>query len=45
MRLLYGADERGMSMAYQGRMPDMEEIYNEYFSSVYNYVFYKLLNR
>ena len=32
-------------MAYLGRMPDMEEIYNEYFSSVYNYVFYKLLNR
>lgn len=24
---------------------DMEQVYNEYFSPVYNYVFYKLLNR
>lgn len=32
-------------MVCQGRMLDLEEIYNAYFSSVYNYVYYKLLNR
>lgn len=26
-------------------LPDMEQVYNEYFSPVYNYVFYRLLNR
>lgn len=25
-------------------LPDMEQVYNEHFSPVYNYVFYKLLN-
>ena len=32
-------------MTYQNGKLDMEEVYNEYFSPVYNYVFYKLLNR
>lgn len=32
-------------MAYQSGLLDMEWVYNEYFSPVYNYVFYKLLNR
>lgn len=32
-------------MPYSSGQPDMEGIYNEYFSPVYNYVFYKLLNR
>lgn len=32
-------------MVYENRPLDMETIYNEYFSSVYNYVFYKLMNR
>lgn len=32
-------------MACQNAAVDMEEVYNEYFSPVYNYVFYKLLNR
>lgn len=29
----------------RNELPDMEQVYNEYFSPVYNYVFYKLLNR
>ena len=32
-------------MAYQNAAVDMEEVYNEYFSPIYNYVFYRLLNR
>lgn len=32
-------------MGNQRGLPDMEEVYNTYFSPVYNYVFYKLLNR
>lgn len=32
-------------MANRSGLPDMEEVYNEYFSPVYNYVFYRLLNR
>ena len=32
-------------MSDQAKTPDMEEVYNEYFSPVYNYIFYKLLNR
>ncbi len=32
-------------MEYQSGMLDMEEVYNEYFSPVYNYVFYRLLSR
>ena len=27
------------------KMPDMEEVYNTYFPVIYNYVYYKLLNR
>ena len=32
-------------MANRSGLLSMEEVYNEYFSPVYNYVFYKLLNR
>lgn len=32
-------------MAYHSGLLDMEKIYEEFFSPVYNYVFYKLLNR
>lgn len=32
-------------MANRIGLLDMEEVYNEFFSPVYNYVFYKLLNR
>jgi len=32
-------------MIEENRPLDMEAVYNEYFSTVYNYVFYKLLNR
>ncbi|MBQ7850935.1 MAG: RNA polymerase sigma factor [Clostridia bacterium] len=32
-------------MTNRSGLPDMEKVYNEYFSPVYNYVFYKLLNR
>ena len=32
-------------MSDQAKTPDMEEVYNEYFSPVYNYIFYKLLNQ
>lgn len=32
-------------MKSQRGLPDMEEVYSTYFPPVYNYVFYKLLNR
>lgn len=32
-------------MSCQTIQMNMEDVYNEYFSAVYNYVFYKLLNR
>ena len=32
-------------MTCQFQPPSMEEVYNDYFSAAYNYVFYKLLNR
>lgn len=32
-------------MANQRELPDMEQVYEAYFSPVYNYVFYKLLDR
>ena len=32
-------------MTCQTRQPDMEDVYSTYFAPVYNYVFYKLLNR
>ena len=32
-------------MTNAGDLPDMEQVYNEYFSPVYNYVFYRLLSR
>ena len=32
-------------MTFSLHPPTMEEVYSEYFSTVYNYVFYRLLNR
>ena len=32
-------------MTIEQGLPDMEQVYNEFFGPVYNYVFYKLLNR
>lgn len=32
-------------MAYRSGSLNMEEVYNDFFSPVYNYVFYRLLNR
>ena len=32
-------------MPFAIQAPSMEEVYNAYFSTVYNYVFYRLLNR
>ncbi len=36
---------RGDESMSCSRIPDMERIYNDYFSPVYNYVFYRLLNK
>ncbi len=32
-------------MTTKNRLPDMETVYHEYFPVIYNYVFYRLLNR
>ena len=35
----------GIKMPNQRNLPDMEQVYNTYFSAVYNYVYYRLLHK